>query len=173
MSDPETMTLDDYIAAAGRSYMAKLRAKKPRAPRDPNAPPPKKPGNPERVAQRKVKKWFEAWGWMVQASFVEQGAASKDPTKRARFGAARKASGAKTGFPDLTCISPTGRTVYVEMKSATGKLSPAQIEVHADLRARGCVVVMGRDVASVRDALLAEGVVVEMRPALPAQGLRP
>ena len=172
MSDPETMTLDDYFAAAGRSYMAKLRAKKPRAPRDPAAPKAKR-ASPERVAQRKVKKWFEAWGWMIQASFVEQASNSKDAIKRARFGAARKASGAKTGFPDLTCISPTGHTVYVEMKSPTGKLSPAQVAVHADLRGRGCVVVLGRDVASVRDALLAEGVVVEMRPALPAQGLRP
>ena len=171
MSDPETMTLDDYFAAAGRSYMAKLRAKKPRAPRDPSKLKTKR-ASPERDAQKLVVKWFRGWGWMVQASFTEQGAASKDPTKRARFGAARKATGATTGFPDLTAISPTGRTVYVEMKSAIGRLSDAQKVIHADLRGRGCVVVLGRDVASVRDALLAEGVVVEMRPALPAQGLR-
>ena len=172
MSDPETMTLDDYLAASGRRYMAKLRAKKPRAPRDLSKPKAKR-ASPERDAQKLVVKWFRGWGWSVQASFTEQGAASKDPTKRARFGAARKATGATTGWPDLTCISPAGHTVYVEMKSPAGKLSPAHVAVHAELRGRGCVVVLGRDVASVRDALLAEGVVVDMRPALPAQGLHP
>ena len=158
------------LETQGRAAWKKRMSPKPRAPRDPAAPKAKR-ASPERDAQKLVVKWFRGWGWIVQASFTEQGAASKDPTKRARFGAARKATGATTGWPDLTCISPAGRTVYVEMKSPTGKLSPAQVAVHADLRARGCIVVLGRDVASVRDALLAEGVVVEMRPALPAQGL--
>jgi len=44
----------------------------------------------------------------------------------------------KAGMPDLILIHPRGHGIlYVELKTERGKLSPAQIEVAAALRANG------------------------------------
>jgi hypothetical protein len=62
------------------------------------------------------KRWLEAQGWRV------------DKMWQGQFGI--------KGQPDLLCISPTGRFVWVEVKSPTGKLSEAQVKYHDDMYKR-------------------------------------
>ncbi len=148
-----TRTLEDVLREAGMIPHK-------REPGAPKMPKLAKRGTPERDAQRAVVAWLRKAGCIVQATFTEQAAREKDPAKRARFGAARKASGATTGFPDLTGISPDGRVFFIEMKSAKGATSDAQDRVIDQLRARGQIVVIGRDIWSVQDALAAAGIVL-------------
>jgi hypothetical protein len=122
------------------------------------APRKAKRATPERDQQRAVVAWLRKAGCIVQATFTEQAATSRDKAKRARFGAARKASGATTGFPDLTVVTPSGRVLFVEMKAPKGELSDAQAEIHAEMRARGCVVLLGRDIWSVQQGMAEAGV---------------
>jgi hypothetical protein len=49
------------------------------------------------------------------------------------------------GFPDLILVRERDRRlVLVELKSDTGRLTPAQVRVHACLRAAGVTVVVWR-----------------------------
>lgn len=63
--------------------------------------------------------------------------------------------GAHKGFPDLTATKG-GRTVFVEVKTATGRQSEAQIEFQREIEARGCEYIVARsteDVAHLCDCL--------------------
>lgn len=51
-------------------------------------------------------------------------------------------------FVDLLAVRG-GRTEWVEVKSRTGKLTPAQIKLHADLAAAGVVVKVIRSLQDV------------------------
>jgi len=161
-------------ARAGRSVLeelerggvASLRARMQARPVPVAGAQPKRRRTPERDAQRAVVAWLRKAGCLVQATFTEQAARARDPEKRARFGAARKASGATTGWPDLTCVTPHGRVVFIEMKAArTGRLSQAQREVQADMRRRGCIVLLGTDIWSVQAAMEAAGISLDRAPA--------
>ena len=44
------------------------------------------------------------------------------------------------GVPDRIVILPGGRTIYVELKTETGRLSEIQRHIHAELRKRGADV---------------------------------
>lgn len=44
------------------------------------------------------------------------------------------------GVPDRIVITPTGRTVYVELKTETGRLAAIQKWQHEELRKRGADV---------------------------------
>ena len=44
------------------------------------------------------------------------------------------------GVPDRIVITPTGRTVYVELKTEAGRLSEIQKYQHAELKKRGAEV---------------------------------
>ena len=48
-------------------------------------------------------------------------------TTKASAGRA-KAEGMTAGVPDITLVSAGGNIAYIELKAATGRLSPAQIE---------------------------------------------
>lgn len=159
-------TLDDMLARQGARYVAKLRQRKPRVAAEAKA----KRGTPERDAQRAVVAWLRKAGCIVAASVNEAPADSSDPDKRARFYAARKRAGVLTGWPDLTVVTPGGRTFWVEMKSAKGKPSAAQAELHEDMRRRGCVVIVGRDIWSVERGMQDAGITL-LRPAVPAEAL--
>ena len=50
-----------------------------------------------------------------------------------------KAMGVKAGIPDL-CVIVSGRPLFLELKTERGRLSPAQQQCHAGLRAAGAVV---------------------------------
>lgn len=151
MSDaPES--LDDFLAAGAARLMAKLRAKKPREAKA------SKRAAPERDAQKAVVAWLRKAGCIVSATQNERGARSRDKDSAARFGAMRKASGVMTGWPDLTVVAPTGRVFFIEMKSAKGKPSAAQVECHALLRSRGQVVIVGRDIWQIQHDLDQAGI---------------
>lgn len=161
--------IDQWLDEGKAEFLATHR-RKAKAPKE--AAP--KRGNPERDAQRAVVGWLRKAGCIVNAAVNEQAARSNDPGERARFGAARKASGVTSGFPDLTVITPGGRIAFVEMKSAVGKLSEAQRELHADMLRRGVVVITGRDIWSVQDGLARAGVEVRAprwQPAMPVSPL--
>ena len=73
-------------------------------------------------------------------------------------GARLKQEGMRPGFPDLYCAA-NGRHVLLEVKAASGRLSPNQIECHADLRRRGvCVAVVYSQDEAV-EACVAAGVI--------------
>jgi hypothetical protein len=54
-----------------------------------------------------------------------------------------KAEGMSAGWPDLQILG-RGCQVFIEMKTSTGKLSPAQKEVHAKLEQTGYKVAVCR-----------------------------
>ena len=47
------------------------------------------------------------------------------------------ATGLAAGHPDMTILLPEGRVMFIEYKTATGRLSPVQIERHAAMRELG------------------------------------
>ena len=55
----------------------------------------------------------------------------------------------RAGTPDLYAILPGGRVLFLERKTREGKLSPAQEELHAKLRAAGAIVIVPRSVDDV------------------------
>jgi hypothetical protein len=96
---------------------------------------------------------------------IEQGAWSPDPMARARYGAARKASGVLTGSPDAFSAVPGGRTIWWEFKAPKGRVSDAQAELHHLLRAAGHIVAVCRSIEDARATLRAAGVrTVEAAP---------
>lgn len=166
---------DDLLDQMERRGVALLRAetlgKRAREPRD---KPAVSRGHPERDAQNAVVRWLRLHGLIVSATQNERGAKSKDADGQARFGAMRKASGVTAGFPDLTVCLRDGRTVYIEMKSSVGRLSQAQLGIHAWLEAHGHIVVTGTSIDTVQAALLAKGVVIgpaRMRQSVPVSPL--
>lgn len=46
-----------------------------------------------------------------------------------------KAMGMKAGVPDIIVIMHGGKSIFIELKTATGRLSPAQKEFHTKLNA--------------------------------------
>lgn len=64
-------------------------------------------------------------------------------------GKAYKFISGENGVPDRICIFPGGKIVFVEMKTATGKLSKMQEYQHRKLRFLGCEVVVLRSKESV------------------------
>ena len=123
--------------------------------------PKKRRGNPERLVQRALIDWMRLAipGCVVAASVNEAPAASANPYSRARFHQARKAAGVQKGWPDLTVALPGGRTVYVEVKAAKGRISDAQHEIHARLRGLGHLVVVARSIDDAAAAFRAAGVI--------------
>lgn len=124
--------------------------------------PRKRRGSPERSAQRSVVSFLRTVlppGSIVAAVVNEQRGAGRTAEQRARFGAARRASGVVSGFPDLICLLPAGRTVLIEMKAPrTGRLSDAQRELHARIAALGHPVAVATSIDTALAALRAAGV---------------
>lgn len=64
-------------------------------------------------------------------------------------GATRRViTGVEAGTPDLQVLLPGGRSVWLELKTAKGRLSRAQLSWHAEVSALGHTVVVVRDVSS-------------------------
>ncbi len=59
------------------------------------------------------------------------------------------------GHPDFTIYAANGRTVLIEYKTATGKLSPDQIDYHRQLQERGHAVFTSRSLQFSIDCLRA------------------
>lgn len=160
---PEFDTSGDLAAMLdrqGAAYTAKLRQRKPRA-----AKTRAKRATPERDAQRAVVAYLQQAGCIVAASVNESPADASDPDKRARFYAARAKGGVLKGWPDLTVIAPGGRVFWIEMKSAKGKPTVAQTELHAEMRRRGCIVLVARDIWSLQAEMEQAGIVLSWKTA--------
>ena len=89
---------------------------------------------------------------------IEQGAWSNDPMARARYGAARRASGCLKGSPDAFSAVPGGKTIWWEFKAPKGCVSDAQAALHHQLRAAGHIVAVCRSIEDARATLRAAGV---------------
>lgn len=58
---------------------------------------------------------------------------------KGKYGVIKKqlAEGLLRGFPDLEVLLPEGRTIYLELKTETGKQSQDQIDLQAKMEALG------------------------------------
>lgn len=62
-------------------------------------------------------------------------------------------SGKYAGYPDLTVITLSGQTIYVEVKSPGGRVSDAQATLLDELRARGCTAIVAYSIDDVLAAM--------------------
>lgn len=60
--------------------------------------------------------------------------------------------GCRKGFPDLTAMK-NGQTVYIEVKTETGRLSAYQKEFQNICHQHGCTYIVARSVKDVADLL--------------------
>ena len=60
--------------------------------------------------------------------------------------------GSRKGFPDLTAMK-NGRTVYIEVKTETGKQSEHQKQFEKICKAHGCTYIVARSLKDVQDLL--------------------
>lgn len=59
------------------------------------------------------------------------------------------------GWPDRLIVGNWGKSVYIEFKTETGRLSKKQKEIHAELIKRGHKVVIAREDTKVTDIIRA------------------
>lgn len=151
-ADPMAMqSLDDFLEAGRRSYIAELRKPKSREPKEAKAP---KRAHPERDLQRSIIKLArQGFPQIVMASYPAEQAGTGDADQRARYGAARKASGVLTGHPDLIAYLPGGRVLLIELKAPGGVVSAAQHLMHARLGEIGHPVLVIRSLDAAAEAL--------------------
>ena len=143
---------DDLIAQGVAQWRA---AAKPKA-RQPRDAKPKKRAHPERDLQRSIVKLArQAFTQVMVAAVPNEQGGTGDADQRARFGAARKASGVVSGFPDLIVVLPGGRVMFWECKAPRGTTSDAQELVHARLYDMGHSVAVIRTLDAAADALRA------------------
>lgn len=81
-----------------------------------------------------------------------------------------RASGLKAGWPDIQIVHQ-GRLYLIELKTQKGRVSPAQVECHAELRGAGCAVAVCRSLEDVQ-AALDEWHLPKRRVSLSAQRLQ-
>lgn len=88
-------------------------------------------------------------------------------------GAQLKSRGLRAGWPDVQVlyrfsypdtIHPRSQFVGLELKTATGRLSPEQIECHAAIRRAGGLVFVCRSVEDVESFLSGLGIPLRARP---------
>ena len=60
--------------------------------------------------------------------------------------------GSRKGFPDLTALKD-GKTLYIEIKTATGRQSPYQIEFEQICKAHGGTYILARSVQDIKPYL--------------------
>jgi hypothetical protein len=173
-SDP-----DDLVDALARQGLARQRAEQLRSREarklEPKIPAAPKRAHPERDLQRAIVGYINRFvqGVLV-AAVVNEEQGHGDAEQRARFGAARRASGVLSGHPDLLCYLPGGRILLWECKSDKGRVSAAQHLVHAQLAALGHPVEVIRTLEAALEALVRAGVPVRgrmLRQSVPVQSL--
>jgi len=57
------------------------------------------------------------------------------------------------GTPDLLCITKSGKVIWIEVKTATGKLRESQVKMIADLENKGQTVIIARSVKDLLDRI--------------------
>lgn len=60
--------------------------------------------------------------------------------------------GCRRGFPDLT-VMKDGQTIYIEVKTETGKQSDYQKEFEQICKAHGCTYILARSTEDIADLL--------------------
>jgi len=68
-------------------------------------------------------------------------------------GANLKGMGLKPGVPDILVLCPRKAPIWIELKTAKGKVSKVQKECHQDLKAAGSVVAVCRTIGEVAEVL--------------------
>ena len=158
------------LEAQGRAAWKKRMAPKKREPGVGHNGGPSMRQPSERDMQKAVAKWLRQWGCLVSATENElNGAQNHDADARIRLASAAKARGKTPGWPDLTVITKAGRVLFIEMKAQKGRLSEKQRIIHATMRERGVVVIVGRTIEGIRADLAAEGIHVEVRQLMGPQ----
>lgn len=138
---------------------------------------PVRHGNPERDVQQAVVHYLRRVlppGSIVASIKNEEKPRSLDPKQRMAFVQKRKASGLVPGVPDLMCLIPPGRIVFIEMKApGTGHLSPAQRDLHPRIRSIGFPVGVATSIDDARRFLAECGIELRERPVVESQIARP
>lgn len=105
--------------------------------------------SPERAIQSAIRQRLLFHGVLCIAI---PNAARRSPA----LAAAMRAEGMLAGAPDLICVGDQGKVAWLEVKAATGRLSPAQEDLHETLRRKGHAVAVVRSqdeaVQAMRDA---------------------
>lgn len=60
--------------------------------------------------------------------------------------------GSRRGFPDLTAMKD-GKTLYIEIKTTSGKQSPYQVEFEKICKDHGCTYIVARSVDDIKQYL--------------------
>jgi hypothetical protein len=97
-------------------------------------------GRPERSLQKAILLWLKACGCL--AVVTDAGAAYR----AGAFGA----DTVPAGWPDITGLLPGGRFIGVEVKAPSGRQSPAQLSIEAEIRRRRGIYVLAYSVEDVR-----------------------
>ena len=98
----------------------------------------------EKSIQAEIVETLRAMGCIVWST-------PNEAVGRGRYAAmqALRSTGLTAGAPDLTVVTPSGYILFAEIKSESGRLSPAQRDLHEQLAARGiCVRVWRSSVAA-------------------------
>ena len=103
------------------------------------------PQSTEAQVQKAIITYLQLKGWLV--AHIPNG--GRDAAHRRQM--ARQ--GAVNGWPDLVAIDRQGQTLWVEVKTAKGRISPAQKAVISELEARGCQVLVARSLDDVVEYL--------------------
>jgi len=106
-------------------------------------PPRRRRRKPERAVQKACLAWLRAHGALV--AVTDAGAAYRAGSF---FGDA-----IPPGWPDITGLLPGGRFIGVECKAKRGRQSAAQKDMAEEIRRRGGIYVLARDVEDLRKAI--------------------
>ena len=90
----------------------------------------------------------------MRGSYATLAEGNRGSRKGVVDGARRKAMGQLAGMPDLM-IAVRGRVAFMEVKTPSGRVSPAQKSVHENLSAQGLPVAVVRSVDDA-DRFIAE-----------------
>lgn len=69
--------------------------------------------------------------------------------------------GLTKGLPDLMCWGGSlleGKTLYIELKTPRGEISPAQTTIHEELRAAGAPIIVCKTFDEAHDVLVGWGI---------------
>ncbi len=110
---------------------------------------PKKRAAPEAAIQKAILDRLR-WHGVFAAHVPNAGKRSAVTGRR------MKAEGLRPGFPDIIAIKHE-RVAFLEVKAPKGRLSPAQVECHAELLRHGYSVAVVTSADAAVEALIAAG----------------
>lgn len=106
---------------------------------------------PEQEMQKAVARFLDVSLPPQTVFFHIPNGGKRNPGEAAKF----KAMGVRAGVPDI-CIIHRGRSIFIELKTADGKVSKTQTEMMATLTLAGAVCTVCRSVDEVEEFLAYE-----------------